>query len=205
MWGLPNLPQNQAPGPGTWNGFWTLSLTNEQRKHPNIVLQQQVRDLHKEREGRGSNTGPAGAAWVGSRNSQEPGSRFTPQLHFRETQRSSPCGRDHPGLDSGVCAPHPKHRQVSSPSERVWKDKDCSEQRGKGRAGMSGTPCPPPRPRLPVPLRFVLGEMKANCSQTAGPERAVNSLGSLTRVCRLLCRKGTRESPCGAVGSFGAH
>lgn len=51
MWGLTNLPQKRAPGPGIWNGFWTLSLTNEKRKHPNIVLQQQITNLHKEKGG----------------------------------------------------------------------------------------------------------------------------------------------------------
>lgn len=188
-----------GPCPGTWNGFWTPSSTKEKRKHPNIVLQQQVRGLHKEREGRGSNTGPAGAAWVTSRNFQEPGGRSTPQLHFRETQRSSPCSRDHPGWTAGPVHPPPPNTG-KCPAPRRESGRTVRQREG-GRAGR-GCQAPTARPSPGPPVHCVLVERKADCSRTAGPERAVNSLGSLTHVCRLLCQKGTRESPCGA-GRFG--
>lgn len=72
-----------GPGPGIWNGFWTLSLTKEKRKHQNIVLQQQVRNLHKEKGGGFEHRFQVD--WFSSRNFQESGSMSTPQLHFRVT------------------------------------------------------------------------------------------------------------------------
>lgn len=100
--------QPSPPGPGIWNGFWTLSLTNERRKHPNIVLQQQIMNLHKEKGGAGFKH-RSRAAWVSSRNFQESGSTSTPQLHFTETSRSSPFRRSRPlSWTVGICEPHPK-------------------------------------------------------------------------------------------------
>lgn len=61
-------------GPWSWllEWLWTLSLTNEKRKHQNIVLQQQIRNLHKEKAAgdRGWEWGVkhrSPAAWFSSR------------------------------------------------------------------------------------------------------------------------------------------
>lgn len=190
MWGLTNLPQKQAPGPGTWNGFWTLSLTNEERKHPNIVLQQQVRNLHKEREGQSLNTGPKqpGSVLETSKSLEAGPSHNSISERLRD---QVPVGRTIPGWSAGSVPHTPNTGKVPAP--RRGSGRTGNVQRGGGRAGrgwQAPTACP--LPGLPVPLHFALVEMKANCSQTAGPERAVNSLGSLTHVCRLLCQKGTR-------------
>lgn len=87
-------------GPWSWRleWLWTLSRTNEKRKHQNIVLQQQVNNLHKEKvavvEGGGEdgdrNTDPEqpGSALEAS----EFGSISSPKLHFKETSRLGGAG-----------------------------------------------------------------------------------------------------------------
>lgn len=173
------------------------------------MLQQQITNLHKEREGRGSNPGP-----------EQPGSVLETSRVWKHVHSTTPLHRDgeiksleeEPSseLDSGALCHTPKEAQgapgSSQPLRGVGKGKECSERRG-GRARVSGThgPASP----APVPLHCVLVEMKTN--RSAGrTTKSCKQLGLLTHMCRLFVRKGplsggqgTGESPCGVRVSAG--
>lgn len=141
-------------GPWSWHleWLWTLSLTNEKRKHQNIVLQQQIRNLHKEKAGWGEGgfEHRSQAAWFSSRS-------FRVWKHLFSTPFETPfqsdfeTGRSHPpSWAVGLCKPpHPTQAQGDSsrfPAARsqAGKDNECSEHRGEGGAGPAGTHGPPP-------------------------------------------------------------
>ena len=75
-------------------------------------------------------------------------------------------------------------------SRRGWEGRGMLRaHRGQagGVVGGQDSRPPPHSPRQsPLPLQFVWVEMKMNCYRTAGQERAVNSLGLLTHMCRLF-------------------
>lgn len=141
--------------PGVWNGFGHCLKQPGKRKHPNIVLQQQVTNLHGEREGAGFDTGP-----------EQPGSVLEPSksleacplphLHITETERSSPVRRSRPlSWTAGLCAtpqnrlrvPAGRFPAARSGSGRVRNVQ--SEERREGRG------CQAPTGPSPHQLRFL--------------------------------------------------
>ena len=140
-------------GPRSWHleWLWTLSLTNEKRKHQNIVLQQQIRNLHKEKAaGGGRGSGPehrSRAAWFSSRSFRV----WTHLLSTAPFQSDFKIGRSRPpSWAVGICEPHAGHRlgvtQAGSQPLRRGSGRTRnaqSTQRG-GKGGDSGHRCPTP-------------------------------------------------------------